>query len=124
MDQPLAGLPLRKVILAILAVTFFTGGILSWYASEHPDGLEWSIQKVTGRPELDNHGQTMHSALENLQEKTSLMPDYGFRNDAAHVPDASETRTGTTIAGIFGGLLVMVIGMLIGFVLKKRGTAA
>ena len=28
-----------------------TGGALSWFASTHPDGLEWSIDKITGRGE-------------------------------------------------------------------------
>jgi len=32
---------------AALAVVM--GGVMSWFASSHPDGLEWSIARVTGR---------------------------------------------------------------------------
>lgn len=34
---------------AFLAAALLVGGVLSWFASTKPDGLEWSIAKVTGR---------------------------------------------------------------------------
>lgn len=34
---------------AFLAVALLVGGALSWFASTKPDGLEWSIARVTGR---------------------------------------------------------------------------
>lgn len=43
---------LRGILLGILVVSLILGGIVSWYASTNPDGLEWSIQKLTGATEL------------------------------------------------------------------------
>ena len=124
-EQPLGNLPIRNIIIGLLVATALTGGILAWYASEHPDGLEWSIEKVTGSPELESHGQPMYSKLESVQEKTSLMPDYSFKlNDSGHEPSPTEARTGTSVAALFGGLLVLGIAVLMGLILKKRGSIA
>ena len=124
-EKPLGNLPVRNIILAILAVTVFTGSILAWYASEHPDGLEWSIEKVTGSPELASQGKSIHHTLKNFQEKTSLMPDYSFKQeDNGHETSTTDARIGTTTAGLFGGLLVLLIGVLMGFILKRRDPAA
>jgi cobalt/nickel transport system permease protein len=120
-EKPIGRLPIRNVIGAILVITVITGGILAWFASEHPDGLEWSIEKVTGMPEIESHDQAVHNTLENIQEKTSLMPDYAFRkDDNSPEPFLADARTGTTIAGLFGGLVVMILGMFMGYILKKR----
>ena len=124
-EQPLGNLPIKNIIIGLILATALTGGILAWYASKHPDGLEWSIEKVTGAPELENHGQPMYSKLESVQEKTSLMPDYSFnQSDSGHEPSATEARTGTSVAALFGGLLVLGIAVLLGVVLKKRGSTA
>ena len=124
-EQPLGQVPVRSIIIGLLTATVLTGGILAWYASEHPDGLEWSIEKVTGSPELKSHDQSMHSKLKNIQEKTCLMPDYFFKQEeAGHEPSPVVARAGTTVAGLFGGLLVLAIGILMGLILKKRGSTA
>jgi cobalt/nickel transport system permease protein len=124
-EQPLGQVPIRNILIGLLAASVFTGGILAWYASEHPDGLEWSIAKVTGSAELETRGLSMHSTLESLQKKTSLMPDYSFRQaDSGHKPSTAEARKGTTVAGLLGGFLVLGLGVLMGFILKKRNSAA
>ena len=124
-EQPLGGLPVRNIIIGMLAATVLTGGILAWYASEHPDGLEWSIEKVTGSPELKSQSNRLYGKLESIQEKTSLMPDYSFKQaKASHQPSPVAARSGTTVAGLFGGMLVLGIGILMGFILKKRGSTA
>jgi cobalt/nickel transport system permease protein len=33
---------------AFLAAALLLGGVVSWFASKRPDGLEWSIAKVSG----------------------------------------------------------------------------
>jgi len=38
--------PLKSIAL-LGVLTLLVGGGLSWFASSHPDGLEWSIEKVT-----------------------------------------------------------------------------
>ncbi|MEW6586194.1 MAG: energy-coupling factor ABC transporter permease, partial [Nitrospirota bacterium] len=42
---------LRKVLATLAVLALVTGGFLSWFASTHPDGLEWSIEKIYGKPE-------------------------------------------------------------------------
>ncbi len=37
---------LRPLLVGILAASLFTGGILSLFASDRPDGLEWSVARV------------------------------------------------------------------------------
>jgi len=124
-EKPLGSLPIKNVIIGLLAATALTGGLLAWYASENPDGLEWSIEKITGSPEFESQSQPLHNKLQSVQEKTGLMPDYSFGSkDEADEGSRAENRAGTTVAGLFGGFLVLAIAMLMGFFLKKRNTAA
>jgi cobalt/nickel transport system permease protein len=45
-----AGISLRNVLVGFVALAIVTGGALSWFASAYPDGLERSIEIVTGNP--------------------------------------------------------------------------
>ena len=79
----LGSLPLRKVLLSFLAASLLTGGVVSWFASENPDGLEWAIAKVTGAEEVTGTEDGVHAMLASLQEKIAFLPDYSFKKDAA-----------------------------------------
>ena len=93
-----------KRTLAILSVAaVLIGGLLSLAASSYPDGLEWSVEKLTGSAELEAAGG-LHQAASSVQDFTSLLPDYGFKG--------SETALGTTISGIVGALVV--VGVCVG----------
>ena len=121
-EQPRSNLPVRNAFFILLAATILIGGIFTWYASEHPDGLEWSIEKVTGSPKLENNDQPIHNSLEKIQEKTSLMPDYSFKktiNESASPKTSLSEKTVTSIAGLLGGLIVMILSIFIGIILKK-----
>jgi cobalt/nickel transport system permease protein len=122
-DQPFGQVPVRNIIVSLLAATVLIGGIFSLYASEHPDGLEWSIRKVTGNSEIVSPSQGLHNSLESIQQKTSLLPDYTFKEKDMVTPnnkDVFGTYTGTTLSGLIGGFLVLAFGVLTGMVLKKR----
>jgi cobalt/nickel transport system permease protein len=122
-DQPFSQVPVRNIIAGLLAASVLIGGVLSWYSSEHPDGLEWSIRKVTGNTEIVSPSEGVHDKLARIQQKTSYLPDYTFKENDAEVPSNQETfgtYTGTTLSGLIGGLLVLACGVLIGLVLKKR----
>ncbi len=41
--------PERKTLAIIMIIALILSGILSWFISTNPDGLEWSVQKVTGK---------------------------------------------------------------------------
>ena len=93
----------RKTLTILAIAAVLTGGLLSLVASSYPDGLEWSIEKLTGSAELEAAGEIHHFAS-SIQDITSLLPDYGFKN--------SETALGTTVSGVVGGLIV--VGVCIG----------
>lgn len=72
------GRRLGKALAVLTLVALLLGGSFSWLASSDPDGLEWSIQRLTGGSEIEPvSGDGLHRAAADLQEKTALMPDYG-----------------------------------------------
>ncbi|MBU0674278.1 MAG: energy-coupling factor ABC transporter permease [Proteobacteria bacterium] len=123
-DQPLGALSVGRILIGLGLVTVLTGGVLSWYASGHPDGLEWSMFKVSGQEELEAP-DGVHRSLEEVQTKTAMMPDYGFKASEAGAgePAGESGKLGTTVAGLLGGLLVMLLGMGIGFIFKRRAVS-
>jgi cobalt/nickel transport system permease protein len=121
-NRPVGELPTKSLTASLLVAALLIGGILSWYASEHPDGLEWSIAKVTGGEELENQESKPHEQLGHLQEKTAVLPDYALPaqdND----PTVAEARAETSLAGIIGGLITLALCTAIGYFLKKRAPA-
>jgi cobalt/nickel transport system permease protein len=125
----LGSLPLRNVFLSFLAAALLTGGVVSWFASENPDGLEWAIAKVTGAEEVTGSAEGLHGMLASWQEKLAFLPDYSFKQEAAPVEEgvayAGETkadeaaRLGTSVAGGVGALICLALAFVIGFALKK-----
>ena len=115
----------RNVMIGLLVATVVTGGILSWFASSRPDGLEWSIFKTSGSEEVAGSRKAIHSSLAKAQEKTALLPDYGFKHQPADQQDenpdpGSGIDGGTTVAGLVGGAITLVMAASIGFALKRR----
>jgi cobalt/nickel transport system permease protein len=106
-----------KQVLAILsAIVVLIGGGLSLVASSKPDGLEWSIQKVTGSTEVEAYSKNV-AAIDRaavIQHKTAILPDYAFSD--------SESAIGTTFSGVFGSVVVAMIsvGCCILFKLFKK----
>lgn len=114
---------LRPVLTGLLVATVLLGGLLSWFASTRPDGLEWSIAKLTGQGEIVA-GSGAHQELAKIQEKTALLPDYGFKTTAPETATAPVVRGGRTVAGLVGGVLVLALAGLVGYGLSKRRRAA
>lgn len=71
----------RKVLVGFCIATLILAGAFTWIASANPDGLEWSIEKVSGISEFPS-----------TTPLTAFMPDYDSR-----------------FAGIVGALIVMVM---------------
>ena len=93
-----------KKTMAVLAVAAVViGGGLSLAASFYPDGLEWSIEKLTGSTEVEAEGG-VYKAADSVQEVTAVLPDYAFKD--------SDSALGTTVSGILGG--AVVIGVCVG----------
>ena len=124
----------RGVFFGLLLATALVGGVLSWVASSNPDGLEWAMGKVTGTEEI--HGARdagLHQSLEEVQRSTSLMPDYDFKkaeepgsaegHAAKEAEPTSVVNPGTTVAGIVGAGITMLVAGLIGWVLRRRSVS-
>lgn len=113
---------IKNVLIGLAAATVFTGCILSWFASANPDGLEWAMFRTSGKEELHTPGNSVHSSLAELQEKTAFLPDYSFKNqDSEEVSEAwPSVNSGTSVSGLVGGTLTLITMLLLGFVLKKR----
>ncbi len=120
--KPLTGVSLRQVLCGLTVAAVITGGVLSWFASSHPDGLEWSIARVTGAEEGVAAPETpLHRSLPRVQEKSALLPDYGFKatGEAGHETSGGGVAdAGTSVSGLVGGLLTLVLALLGGVALK------
>jgi cobalt/nickel transport system permease protein len=127
---------LRQVLVGLLTLTVVTGGALSWFASTHPDGLEWSIFHATGKEELSGQEHGVHRLVAEVQKKTAFLPDYDFKKgetrgvpeeEAKQAPPESAApeqwpavNAGTSVAGIVGAGITMLAAGLIGFGLRRR----
>lgn len=139
--SPNGNKPLRSVVLTFLVVALCTGGIVSWFASENPDGLEWAIARATGKEQLEGPDKGLHGSLAAVQKVTAFLPDYSFkkpdepRDEAvlraddlkkgAAGPEGEKkkdekNKLGTSVSGVLGGLLTLGMVFLFGFFLKKR----
>ncbi len=116
--------PVRTTVITFLALALVIGGLASRFASEKPDGLEWSIQKANGMQELETGKSGIHRALAALQETMALLPDYTFKKTGStkpvHESPFDNSMLGTSIAGVVGGLLALVLSLAIGFIVRKR----
>lgn len=98
-----AKLSYKKTLVSLAFAAVVIAGGISLAASANPDGLEWSIEKITGSTELEAAGSA-HQTAQQIQQTTSLLPDYAFKD--------SESVLGTSFSGIVGGLIV--VGVCIG----------
>ena len=128
-QYPVSGASVKNILVAFLILTIITGGALSWFASTHPDGLEWSIEKITGKGELTKQAEGIFAVTKEVQGKTAFLPDYNFKSASKEkakdnsAPAWPGIEAGTSVAGIVGGTIVLTMIVLIGFALrtfKKR----
>lgn len=118
--------PLRRTIIAMFLATLLIGGFFSWFASSNPDGLEWAIGRLTNGKELQNPESSTHSSAENIQEISSILPDYGFKTHEKE-PEKEELTVsavavdaGTSFAGITGSVITLLLAVFLGLILKKN----
>jgi cobalt/nickel transport system permease protein len=114
-------MPMKSTLAILLIAALITGGLVSWYTSENPDGLEWSMEKVSGKAELEGK-DAIHSELASIQEKTAFLPDYSFKDTAVAAESQEKNqpaRLGTSVSGIVGGSFVLFLAFIVGFTLKR-----
>ena len=121
-------LSLKGLAVGFLIAALFTGAGLSWFSSNNPDGLEWSVLRVTGTGEvLEPEGKT-HRSLADLQDKTALLPGYSLdkkvKRDGTGIGEEStqwpSTDMGTALSGLVGGTLTLLLAGVVWILLKRR----
>lgn len=126
-QSAVGGFP-KRAIAAVAILAVLCGGVLSWFASTHPDGLEWSILHVTGSTQLQSN-DGIHAALADVQNKTALMPGYApkaSQQASSNGPSAANwpsVNAGTSAAGIVGSVITLALAGAVGLLLylaKRR----
>ncbi len=119
---------LKGALTTLAVLVVITGGVLSLFASSHPDGLEWSLfgnaeAGYSANIGLDEENYGVQSGAADtaqaIQDKTAFLPDYAFAN--------SDSAAGTSVSGIVGSALVAGFAALIcligGFFRRKTRRA-
>lgn len=70
------------VLITLGIIAFILAAGFTWLASGDPDGLEWSIENITGNPEI----------APSVAPPTAILPDYD-----------------SVLSGIIGGVIVIVL---------------
>ncbi len=121
----LKGINMKPVLIGLLVATLLSGVAFAWFASANPDGLEWSIAKVTGTDELAEPAAGIHKDLASIQEKTAFLPDYAFPAEEGAEEEAAwpAVDAGTSASGLIGATLTLCVAAIVGFALKRRSSA-
>jgi cobalt/nickel transport system permease protein len=122
----------KPLLIGLAMFAVVAGGMLSWFASTHPDGLEWAIKGVSGKEELEAPKAGVHGAMAWIQEKLAFLPDYDFKKpeeEKGGKPEEEkgggkgeswpEVSAGKSLAGIIGGALTLLMAGAIGFGLRR-----
>jgi cobalt/nickel transport system permease protein len=133
---------LRPILIGLAVCAVLGGAVFSWFASANPDGLESSMAKAAGTEEVAGVTGPIHDSSASIQQKTAVMPGYGYKNAAGATGATGSTGTGSTgtdstgagatgstvdvgrsSAGILGAGLTLAIALAIGFALKLRASS-
>jgi cobalt/nickel transport system permease protein len=120
--KPLGNISLKNVLTVLLIAVIIVGGGLSWFASANPDGLEWSMERTAGTAELEAP-QGIHQVLSEIQSRTAFLPDYSFKiieeePAAGNKEGWPAVSAGTSVSGIVGGALTLVLAAFTGIVIS------
>ena len=91
----------RPVVIALLVAAVVTGGLVSWFTSHRPDGLEWAISNTAGKVELPESNGGPAAAVKAAQ--TLGTPGVGI-----------------SVAGLVGGALSLLLAFTAAWVFKAR----
>lgn len=147
-NRSIEGLGIRTVLIGLVIAATLSGVAFAWFASTNPDGLEWSIEKVTGSGEVaEDTSASIHEASASLQEKIAFLPDYGFKQSTAEEGEGAASESteeevatdeaveaeaaeeevewpavdaGTSTAGVVGAGITLGVAAMIGYVLTRR----
>ncbi len=106
------GISIKQVLVIFALASLIIGGFLSYFASSKPDGLEWAIHGVMGEEEIANASDA-HSGAQQLQDRTSFLPDYSFKGEA------EDNLLGTGVSGVVGGIVTLAVVIAAGMAINK-----
>ncbi len=111
--------PDRKVLVTFVVVSIITAGVLSLFASSHPDGLEWSIEKTSSTATFTGKfSQLVHGTLQAVQEKIAFLPDYSFKSAA--LQDETKKLASTSVAGVTGCLVFLIVAIVTALIIRSK----
>ena len=102
----------KKTIGILSCLVVIIAGGFSLLASSNPDGLEWSIEKLTGSTEIEGQENNVYQTTRSIQDTTTILPDYSFEN--------SDNSLGTSVSGIVGCIITVVFLLIVGYIIKLK----
>lgn len=125
-------LSLKGLAAAFLVAALITGAGLSWFASNHPDGLEWSVFHTAGVQEFPEPQSGIHRSASRFQEKTAILPGYSIKEEASEDMEETASKSaawlpvdmGTSLSGLVGSMLTLLLAGALWFLLKRCRTSA
>jgi cobalt/nickel transport system permease protein len=121
------------VVASLLVTALLLSGVISWFASSLPDGLEWSYREHrygTAEQAVDNRSPAV-AAVDRWQSKWSPLTDYNRRETPlGQVPAAGTAESASgwpqpdgwgSLAGILG--TAVTLGLVYGVSRWMRRTA-
>lgn len=102
--ENLGTVSIKKILIILSAAAVLIAGVLSWFASSDPDGLEWALFRAAGTAELASSGG-IYQFFADLQGNTAVLPDYQLN--------------GPGLAGLAGGLLTLGLVGISGFLIRR-----
>jgi len=127
-DGP-ARLSRKAVALSLVVTAGLLAGVVSWFASTYPDGLEWSyLEHTYGQADSAvKPASPAIAAVDDLQSEYTPLPDYTARPDAA---DEVSTESAwpnvdgrASLAGLIGTAVTLVVVYVAALLLRRRSAA-
>ena len=125
-----AALSRRAVAASLVATALLFAGVVSLFASSHPDGLEWSyLEHKYGQEEAVKPAAETIAAVDDFQSRYSLMPDYTKRPaDLGKLPTEADAEAEAaegwgSFAGVVGTAATLLLVYGLSVLLRKKGKA-
>lgn len=117
---------LRSVVGALGIAAVVIGGFVSWFASVHPDGLEWALARGGSRhavAEVAKPADDLVRKIDELQAGLSPLPDYSKPAGEAEAADATWPNVNfwTSVSGLVGLVVTMVLIYAVSSLIRRDG---
>jgi len=129
-DAPVPSPSLRRLAAGVLLATAVAAGVLSWFASSAPDGLEWSLARASAGAKANAPPGALHRLFAMIQERTAVLAvEARLRAGDPEGPDTARGRwpqvdATVSLSGLAGAALTLALAGLLaaGLRLVRRGS--